>query len=77
MDLFDNGLLDLVVSSIVIVIWASVLVWKLHTIQTEGTIQRIVIYILWTMSCFAVMIGPSGLFAVITLPLIWTYFLKI
>jgi hypothetical protein len=76
MDLLDNGLLDLVVSSIVIIIWASVLVWKLQKVETEGTIQRIVMYILWTLSCFAVMIGPSGYF-VITLPLIWAYFLKI
>jgi hypothetical protein len=76
MDLLpQNEVLPLLVSSIVLITWGSGLLWRLPHIATNDNTQRIVIYILWTLSCFAMLSAPAWLIAGLAIPIAWLHVL--
>jgi hypothetical protein len=76
-DLFNkNDLLPLLVNSVVFVTWGAVLLWRLPKVIVLNKTQRVVLYILWTLSCFAMMAAPAGLLATFAIPIAWIHLLS-
>jgi hypothetical protein len=73
-DLFNkNDLLPLLVNAVVFLTWGAVLLWRLPKLTIPNQTQRVVLYILWTLSCFAMMAAPAGLVATFAIPISWIH----